>query len=384
MDTGKKRDIQTGQKKMHVLHVIASLEFGGGTQVVFDLMNGMKDSVESSVLVCVDGENQKFLKAGFSVQTSNNSIAHYVASVRREAVKGNWDVIHFHGTRAAFFGRIALCFINKRPKIVYTLHGFHIPHYAFLKRGLLLCVENVLNHFVDCLVCVSDSDKNQVKKFHLIQNDKIHVITNGIDLARVPSQTFQEKTQKRTSMGIPSDGVVLVTACRLKEPKNVSVILRALKRVADELPLYLWVLGDGPRRADLERETKDLGLHDRVSYFGQSTSVLDFVLAADIAILSSRWEGLPLFLLEASACQKPLLGSHVDGIVDVIVDGKTGFLFEENNEEDLSQRLRMLTRDVSKRESFGVAAFQHVHEVFDLKKTIDAYENLYRDLINKK
>lgn len=246
-------------------------------------------------------------------------------------------------------------------------------------------IERVLNHFVDCLICVSESDKKQVENFRLIQGEKIQVIPNGIDISRVPVQTNEKRLEIRSSIGMHPKNVVLVTACRLKEPKNVSIIVRALKLLENEHPsLVLLVIGDGPKRIDLEREVDALGLHNHVLFLGQTSSVLDFVLAADIAILSSRWEGLPLFLLEASVCQKPLLGSHVDGIVDVIVDGKTGFLFEENNEENLARQLRIFINDPLKRQSFGVAAYQRVCERFDLKNTVDAYEQLYRGLIMMK
>jgi glycosyltransferase involved in cell wall biosynthesis len=124
-----------------------------------------------------------------------------------------------------------------------------------------------------------------------------------------------------------------------------------------------------------------LSLEGTVAFIGYQSSVLDYLNASDVAILSTRWEGLPLFLLEASALRKPLVGSCVDGVVDVIEDNKTGYLFEENNEEDLAQKIEKLAEDSVLRIRLGNAALERVGKMFSLTHTIQEYKELYKGLV---
>jgi len=381
MDIVKNPDMDNARKKIRVLHVIASLEFGGGTQVVFDLMNGMRDDVSSSVLTMVDGENKKFLEAGFSVRSCENAVASFLKEIRQVALSDTCDLIHLHGSRAAIFGRIALLGLAKRPKVVYTLHGFHLPHYGFLKCSILLFLERILNRVVDQLVCVSLSDQKQVEALHLIQRDKLQVIMNGIDVDQIVSQKTKERDVIRASLGVFSDQCVMMTACRFKEPKNISVVLRAMSLLKNRDMMKFWIVGDGPNRDRLEQEVCELSLQNQVLFLGYQSSVLDYLFASDVAILSTQWEGLPLFLLEASALKKPLVGSLVDGVTDVIVDKQTGFLFEENNENNLAQKMEELIADPFKRTRLGNAAYERVCKVFSLSQTIQQYKELYEDLV---
>jgi glycosyltransferase involved in cell wall biosynthesis len=367
--------------QLRVLHVIASLEFGGGTQVVFDLMNGMKGDISSSILTMKDGENTKFLHAGFSVQSCYDSLRTFMSIIRQAAKLSTYDLIHFHGSRAAIFGRIALLGLTKRPKTVYTLHGFHLPHYGFLKRSILLFLERMLNGVVDRLVCVSLSDQKQVEALRLIQHDKLRVVTNGVSADQLSSQIRKERETLRSSFGVSSEQCVFMTACRLKEPKNISVVLRAMSLLKNRDAVKFWIVGDGPDRERLEREVRELSLENQVIFLGYQTSILDYLFASDVAILSTRWEGLPLFLLEASVLKKPLVGSRVNGVLDVIEDEQAGYLFEENNEKDLAQKMNELIADPSKRTRLGNAAFERVCKDFSLAHTIQQYIELYEDLV---
>jgi glycosyltransferase involved in cell wall biosynthesis len=147
----------------------------------------------------------------------------------------------------------------------------------------------------------------------------------------------------------------------------------------------LLVFGAGPLKAELIQLAAQLGLGQRVCFAGFDPNVTRWMQAADGYVLSSRYEGLPMVLLEAGACGLPAVATDVPGTREVIVDGDTGWLAPAGDPERLATAMRGLMRTPLKsRQLMGMRARQRVVERFSLEAVLDRWEQLYAELLERK
>ncbi len=161
--------------------------------------------------------------------------------------------------------------------------------------------------------------------------------------------------------------------------KDVETIIKALKIIEKENFIF-FVVGDGPDRDKLEQLVNSLNLQNKIIFLGYRTDIEKILASADLFILSSRWEGLPLVILEAFACKIPVIASKVHGITSVVKDGENGLLFEFKNEKDLAEKILLILKNEDLKKKIIENAYLTVKEKFNLEKMIKAYENLYHTL----
>ncbi|MFN8223046.1 MAG: glycosyltransferase family 4 protein [Gaiellales bacterium] len=156
--------------------------------------------------------------------------------------------------------------------------------------------------------------------------------------------------------GLARDGEILLAfAGRLTEQKDIDVLLRA---VAEVPGVHLALLGDGPERARVEDERARLGLSDRVRLLGSGdrNAVLRLFAAADVAVLSSRWENFPHTVVEALAVGTPVVATAVGGVPEIVVDGENGLLVPPGDVDAFAAALRRVCADDELRERLAAAA----------------------------
>jgi glycosyltransferase involved in cell wall biosynthesis len=347
---------------------------GGGQKVMFDIISGLKQDHTFVVASPLGIYSRKYMNIGLRYLELKSRWP--VTDVRQIIKEESPDVLHMNGTRAAFWGRIAVIGLKKRPKTVYVLHGFHIIRRKGPVRYALVCAERLLNRWTDVLVCVSGSDKELVEKNRTINKPKIIVIRNGIDTS-VYRMDLKEVKSARESMGLGS-ALVISTVGRLDYPKDYSTILKAMRILkGKDLSLKLLVIGDGPLRASLEQEAGRLELEADVSFVGFRDDVPLLMNVSDIVVLSSRWEGLPGVCLEAGAAGKPMVASDVAGVRDVVLDNKTGYLFAFGSADDLAAKIEKLASSASLMADMGRAGYEYVSANYDRNRMIEGYRSLY-------
>ena len=143
----------------------------------------------------------------------------------------------------------------------------------------------------------------------------------------------------------------------------------------------LLIIGDGPLRKSLEKETKDLDLDEHIKFLGFREDIPVLIHLSDIIILSTHWEALGLVSLEAGACKKPIVASDVDGPREAVIDGKTGFLFRPGSAKELSEKILELYHSEELRKKMGKNGYQFVLEKFNKERMIKEYKNLYYSLL---
>lgn len=198
-------------------------------------------------------------------------------------------------------------------------------------------------------------------------------IPNGVDATRfAPVRTdLLEDERART----------VVCVCRLSYQKGVDMLLYAWQLVHTQAPTArLIVVGTGPLHKDLERLAEGLGVASAVEFAGVQSNVPAQFHRAGIAVLASRWEGMPNAVLEAMACGLPCVGTRVSGSEDIIQHGVNGLLVDPDDYRGMAAALLTLLRDTALTRDYGRAARATIEQQYTLERITDRYVELYETL----
>ncbi len=370
---------------LHVLELVASSR-GGGAVHVRDLTRGL-DAARFAPQVAMPDDGGNVRRDDFTVPFHPVDIAagFSLEALRRiRSLATGVDILHVHGARAALFGRLAALSLGKRrPRVIYTIHGFAAPHYAPPRRQVLLFVERRLAPVTDAWICVSHAEKAALLGARVAESTRVQVIHNGIDLSRfVGAAAIRGRT--RRAVNLPDDAFVVTTVCRLNRPRDLTTLLSAFRSVQNDLQrAHLIIVGDGPLRPQLERRVRSLALHDHVHLLGMRRDVPQILAATDVFALSSRgWEGLPLTVLEAMASALPVVASDVGGTGEAVVHEHTGYLFPAGDAAALADCLRTLARDAVLAHQLGQRGLARVRELFTVQRMVRQTAALYDQLLD--
>ena len=185
-----------------------------------------------------------------------------------------------------------------------------------------------------------------------------------------------------TSVSIEERTRNVICVSRLCYQKGIDVLLQAWYLVHEQMPqARLIIVGDGPLRSQLECMTEALGLTHCVEFMGTQTDVVTLFHRALIAVLSSRWEGMPATILEAMACGLPCVATRVSGSEDIIQHGVNGLLIEYEDYKGLAQALLTLLHDPQLAQQYGCAARATVEKHFSLEHMMNQYMDLYQRIV---
>jgi glycosyltransferase involved in cell wall biosynthesis len=217
-------------------------------------------------------------------------------------------------------------------------------------------------------VCVSEAVRRRLVEAYRYPPSRTITIRNGIDRLH-----YQPKASISVGeAGFGAAPVTLVCAARLSPAKRIDVLLDALAMLlTDSVSWRCLILGTGPLEAELRARADRLGLSGRVTFLGHVDDVRPHLGEADLFVLSSDKEGLPLALLEAMACGLPAIVTDVGGTGEVVVHKETGLLVEPDNPKELAQAIRYLLQDSVARERMGAMARQRVDQHFDIDQAMN-------------
>jgi glycosyltransferase involved in cell wall biosynthesis len=372
--------------RIGILELVASSR-GGGAVHVRDLAMGL-DRARYAVRIAMpeDGgsmTSQDFAAAGipfYSADIAGGFSRQALLAIRALVHKA--DILHVHGARAALFGRLAaLSLGQRRPRLVYTIHGFAAPHYASPRRQVLLCLERLLAGVTDTWICVSHAEEDALLAANVAHANRVVVIRNGVDLTRF-AMVKARRPVARKALDLYDKAFVVSTVCRLHRPRDFATLLEAFRRVREAVPHgSLLIVGDGPLRRQVEGEVSALGLQNDVQLLGTRRDVPDILAATDVFVLASQgWEGLPLTVLEAMASALPVVASDVGGTREAVTHEQSGYLFAPGDVAALAGYLITLAADIDLAKDMGQRGFQRVQESFTVERmvrqTTQAYERL--------
>lgn len=287
-------------------------------------------------------------------------------------------ILHTHTAKAGFIGRLAALSMASRPLIVHTFHG-HVLHGYFERRTErnIVAAEAWLAKRTDVLIAVSTEVRDELLDRGVGRPGQFEVVPLGLELdAYLDVDGGSGVLRER--LGISPQAPLVGVVGRLVPVKDHETLLAAMVRLPG---VHLAVIGDGERRAFLEGEVRRLGLADRVHFTGWWQDVAAAVSDLDVVVLTSKNEGTPVALIEASAAARPIVATAVGGVPAVVEDGVTGHLVTPGDDEAVALRLRELLDDRDRARHMGLAGRKRVRGIFGAERLLHDVRRIYASLL---
>ncbi len=353
-----------------VLHCVLSVATGGLETMVLQLASATDRSRYTPRVVCLHETGElapRFLAAGVPVDLIDRPRSGgrgTLTSLLRYLRAHRPPVLHTHNRGAHQHGAFATRLLG----IPAHLHTRHNRSSATTWRTRLL--ERTATRWTDAIVAVSADAAEVARTVDLARPDQLHLIPNGVDLVH-----FHPKA------GL-SPGHRVVHVARLDPVKDQAMLLQAAHLVAAVEPrFHLDIIGDGPSRTSLEQLTATLNLTHCVTFHGMQSDVTSWLRTADLFVLSSRSEGLPMTLLEAMASGLPIVATNVGGIPEAVTSGETGLLVPPANPRALADAILTLFQHPDQRAAMGTAARARAIADYSLDTMTARYMALYDSLL---
>jgi glycosyltransferase involved in cell wall biosynthesis len=286
----------------------------------------------------------------------------------RLLVQQRVTILQTHGARSNFYGRIAGRLAGV-PVIISTVHN-SLKDYEVrpLKRWLYMYLLRLTLPLVHRIICVSDSNRRDLIEECSAVAAKTQTVYNGVDPSAFSSQPDRQTVRKELGT---TQGPVLVTIGRLADQKGHRYLLQALPRLLETWPqLCCLFVGEGELRDALHHMAIDLGVEQACRFVGVRADIADILAAADLFVLPSLSEGFPFVLLEALAMGCPIVASRVNGIPELIEEGKTGFLVPAREPQALALAIQKLLSDPAAASRMGAAGRTVVREQFTADRMV--------------
>jgi glycosyltransferase involved in cell wall biosynthesis len=287
------------------------------------------------------------------------------------------DVVHTHMAKAGTLGRLAAAMCGV-PLIVHTYHG-HVFHGYFgkAKTNVFLTIERALARLTHRIVVVGERQRDEIAAFGVAPRAKLLPIPLGLELGRF-LHAEQYRGELRRELGIRPDAPLVGIVARLVPIKAHEDFLLAARSVLAERPeTHFLIVGDGERRAELERLVDSLGVRDRLRFLGWRRDLERVYADLDVVALASRNEGSPVALIEALAAARPVVSTAVGGVPEVVLDGQTGLLVPPSQPPALARAMQRLLGDRAYAEALGAAGRRHVYPRHDARRLVEDMRSLY-------
>jgi glycosyltransferase involved in cell wall biosynthesis len=274
-----------------------------------------------------------------------------------------------------FWGRLAAK-IAGVPVIGAALHSTGWPDGV----GKL---NRLLTPLTDVFIGVAKPHGEFLVNFERFPPNKVAVIPNGVDTTRFAP--LPDVMEFRQSLGLgPTTPVVGILAA-LRPEKNHELFLQVARRVLEKLPeAQFLIIGDGPRRGELEALTAELKIADSIKFLGSRSDVPELLATLDVLALTSHNEANPVSILEAMSVGKPVVATNVGSVAESVREGGTGFLVAAGDEAVFADRVLTLLHNPLVAKKYGAAGRRHVVEKASLEVMVGGYERLIAELYERK
>jgi glycosyltransferase involved in cell wall biosynthesis len=230
----------------------------------------------------------------------------------------------------------------------------------------------------DRVIAISESAGESLLAWQPWLKEKLAIIPNGIDLSRFDIPEERAK-QKRVELGVSDETNILLYAGRLVKEKGADVLLQAVS-LLEMINWKLFIAGAGPELANLAAQCSRLGLDEKVQFLGSREDIPELMAACNLVGLPSRWEGLPLSLLEAMAAGKPVVACQVGGVPEVIQDGKEGYLVPPEKPEAMTLAIEKIFQDPGQAKLMGQAGKKRARH-YSAASVANQLFSLYEQLV---
>jgi glycosyltransferase involved in cell wall biosynthesis len=304
-----------------------------------------------------------------------------IAAVRRLVAAGEFDLIHAHGFKAGFVGRLATRLAGGRPFIV-TAHN-HVLERDETSGGAKAryrVVERALAGYVTRYIAVSESIRRELLEGYGLPGQRVVTIHNGIDAA--PFLVPRDRAAARAELGLPDDVPVVGLAARFSSQKGLRHLIAALPELRRGEPRALAVIGgSGPLESELREQASALEVREFVRWPGHVDDIPGFLCALDVYVSPAETEALGIGLIEASAAAVPIVATAVGGVAEVVVDGVTGMLVAPRDPRALARAILGLLGDRERALRLAAAARERAVLEFTVERMVELTVQTYDSAI---
>ena len=372
-DGGEKKEV-TGVRSYHVLQVLRPMQ-GGMRRHVFDLIAGLLDKGHQ---VTIAGPGNLGLTRDLSAQVRAveielvdglnplsdwKAVRQLAAVLRRE----RFDLVHLHGAKAGYIGRMAAKQANPRPPVIYTVHNQVLPRGGLLKK-VMNVLERRLAVETDRVITVSNNLQQEVCRTHGVDVARAVTIHNGVDAPPPLSRRYA-----RTVLGCEREGAYVIGAIgRMVPEKGFDTLIDAFTDLLGRgVEAELVLIGDGPFLSDYQRQAGKFGLSS-IRFVGEVPNASRLLPGFDLLAQPSHAEGLGLVPIEAMLAGCPVVASEVGGLPEVVVHGETGLLVPPRDATALADALQVLIENADLRERLARTGKWRAEALFTRESMIEA------------
>ena len=273
----------------------------------------------------------------------------------------HYDVILCNTPMGGIVTRLAARRTRKQgTKVIYMAHGFHFYKGSSKKAWLVFYpIEKYMAKKCDLLITINKEDYALAKEKFSKRTKVAHIHGVGVDETRYHPATPQEQLAMRKAEGLSLEDFVILCTGELNENKNQKTLISAAALLKDKIPnLKVLLAGNGPKEQDLCDQIHGEGMEGIIKLLGYRTDLEKVVPAVDLVVSCSKREGMPLNIIEAMLCKKPVVASHNRGHDELVREGVTGFLARPEDVTQFSALIARLHQDKELASRFGEAAYQ--------------------------
>ncbi|MGE5364450.1 MAG: glycosyltransferase [Bacteroidota bacterium] len=356
-----------------ILMITARADFGGGPEHLFRLLQNL--SPEYSVYIACPEEYPYWNRFRDIIgETGLIRIPHRKFALRTffalaDAIRKNHiGIIHSHGKGAGIYSRLLAMYTGR--KCVHTFHGIHLANMNPVFRFVYILIERFLSLFTTNFISVSESERQTVLSHRIAPCGKISVIHNAVD---VPA----DMAGKDNFYSVPR---MITSVTRLDFAKNPELLIdiaAELNKAADKGSYRIEMLGPGFNDAAFLNKVQQNEAGTMLSLPGTVDAPQEYLLKSFCYISTSKWEGLPLGVMEAMACGLPVIATDVTGNRDLVSHGETGFLYNISDPARAAGYILQLAGDPVLWQKMSAAARQYAEKHFSLRTMAGLVEKIY-------
>ena len=382
-------------KQPRILHIITKLAVGGAQYNTListrdvtekgyhsDILTGPEKPSEGDLFALAEEWNLNIITAPH-LKRNISPFSDFLAlfEIRKAISRGGYNIVHTHGSKARFLGRIAAA-ASRGVFVVQTAHGW--PFYASmnrLKQKFYVNLEKLGFNLAHINICVSPKDRDKALGHGLGHFDDYRIVRSGVNFDEFRTAKGSG-IKARAKLGIHPDAKVIGSVMRFCPEKAPDIFIKVAAEVIKTKPDSLFILvGDGPLREQTEDLIDSMGLNDNIILLGSRKDVAGILPAFDVFLITSRTEGLPRALLESLAAGIPVVSTNVGGINELICDGRNGFLSDEGDIDSLAADVnRILDHPAVTKEM--MAHTDENLEPFSAKQMVNDLYSLYTQLMS--
>lgn len=389
--------------RIHVMHVITRMDMGGSAQNTLDSCIGLANRYD--VTLCYGPTSESVM-----TQSEKRIVARRLADARAAGVRCRVipnlfrkvspipdvlalidlyrcmrrlgpDMVHTHSSKAGLIGRLAAAATGV-PHVVHTPHG-HVfyGHFGALSSHVFLMIERFMDRLTHVIVALTRGEFDDYIQFKVTSQKKLVQIHSGVDLKQF--DTNRSEDAERTIVDdLPPDAIVVGTIGWLLPIKGPDVLIAAMSTVWRRHPkAHLVLIGKGPMESSLRAKVAATGRSAYVHFAGWREDVWNVLPLFDLFVLASRNEGMGRVLVEAMAAGKPVIGTNVGGIPDLIEHGVNGLLVPSEAPRQLASAICAIIGNPEKAAAMGRHG-QRMCLAYSTESMIAKLDGLYQRLLD--